>query len=327
MDYPGVDMELTLTQDAKVFIEEWRNPLPYVIAHTSGSTGKPKEIRLLKDDMRASAHATIEFFNLDCHSLLYLPLSPSYIAGKMQIVRALEAGCSLTVETPSNHPSLEITNGDEISLLPIVPSQVDAVLASERRRSIGTMIIGGAPLPRKAEKRIIASGIKAYATYGMTETCSHVALRRLGTEKFESLPGFSFSLDNRGCLIITSEKLSFSTLTTNDIVELSSPTSFKWLGRYDNVINSGGIKIFPEEIERQIAPVMPCGAHFYITSRPSAKWGEELILVTNDNRIDMHILDRIRQLVGSKHTPKAVITDSEIKFTASQKIIRRKFLS
>lgn len=326
-----------LTPDAERFLSEWFDERPYIVAHTSGSTGSPKEIRLLKNDMQASAQATIRFFGLTSASTLYLPLSPDYIAGKMQLVRALEAGCRIVVEQPSNSPKLTTAtatdrdNGnsgrEEISLLPVVPSQVDAVIESPRRRSIKAMIVGGAPLSVESERRILQAGIPTYATYGMTETCSHVALRKLGDDEFRALPGFTFTLDERGCLAIESSTLSFSKLITNDIVDLTSPSSFRWLGRHDNVINSGGIKIFPEEIERKIAPIIGETVRFYVSSRPSARWGEEAVIVTDTPNLPPDMLDTIKLKIGSRLTPKAVIFDPDIRLTASQKIIRRRFNS
>jgi len=317
-------MDLRLTAEAGNFIAEWTDTRPYIIAHTSGSTGKPKEIRLLKSDMSVSAKATNQFFGIDKDSTLHLPLSPSYIAGKMQIVRALEAKCNLTVEPPSNTP-LKGRIARRISLLPVVPSQVKAVIDNPDHGMIDSMIIGGAPLDDATERKVIESGIKSYATYGMTETCSHVALRPLGQQIFTALPGFSFSTDSRGCLVISSSRMSFATLTTNDLVRLISERQFSWVGRFDNVINSGGIKIFPEEIERTIAPLMPDGVRFYVTSRRSDKWGEEAVIVCDTDVLPENLLDEIKTIVPRKHAPKAVITDKEMRLTDSKKIIRRKF--
>lgn len=320
-------MERVLTAEAEKFIAEWFDEKPYVTAHTSGSTGTPKEIRLLKSDMRASAKATIAFFGLTEASWLHLPLSPDYIAGKMQIVRALEAGCCLTVEPPTNHP-LHNNTADcqrHISLLPVVPSQVPGILDSEFAVLIDNMIVGGAPLSPDDERRILDSGIRSYATYGMTETCSHVALRRIGDETFKALPGFTFSTDSRGCLVIASTTLSFGTLTTNDMVELNDDKSFRWLGRHDNVINSGGLKIHPEELEKAIAHLIPSGHKFYITSRKSALWGEEAVMVTDMTDIPVSLISEIEATVGHLEAPKEIITDCDIKLTASKKIIRRKF--
>ncbi len=322
-----INMKMLLTPEAETFIEEWKNPLPYIIAHTSGSTGKPKELRLLKSDMRASAKATIRFFGLGKNSLLALPLSPDYIAGKMQIVRALEAGCGLWVERPSNHPLSSIPDSiGRISILPVVPSQLEGLLSSKHIDSIDAVIIGGAPLSMAEEEKMLKTGIKAYATYGMTETCSHVALRALGDDMFTALPGFEFSVDERNCLIISTTTMSFGHLVTNDIVHLLNNRNFIWLGRHDNVINSGGIKIFPEEIEKQIAHLIPQNTVYYVTSRKSLQWGEEAVIVCGNPSLHEDTLDRIREHIGAIRSPKEIIYDPEIRFTDSKKIIRKKFL-
>lgn len=323
-------MESVLTQEAAAFIDEWCNPSPHVVAHTSGSTGTPKEIHLLKSDMRASARGTLRFFGINEDSTLYLPLSTSYIAGKMQVVRAMEAGCRLVTVEPSNYPLRE-NEAEEIDLLPIVPSQIPGLLKSRSLHKVKHLIIGGAPISQEAENSVIEAGIDAYATYGMTETCSHVALRKLGTDTFRALPGFSFTVDERGCLVISSETMSFGRLITNDIVKLVDLHSFRWVGRYDNVINSGGVKIFPEEIEKAIAPLYPAESLFYVTSRRSEKWGEETVVVTNsplydgDQKAIDNLLSNMRKLLPSIKAPKDVIYDKEITLTPSKKIKRKKF--
>lgn len=325
MEYPGFGMERILTPDAAAFIDEWHNSADYVIAHTSGSTGKPKTIRLSKCDMRASAHATINFFGLTSRSTLYLPLSPDYIAGKMQIVRALEAGCSLIVTPPSNN--IQPANRNlPIDLLPIVPSQIPGLLESDILRRTNNVIVGGAPVTAEAEKALMQAAPNSFATYGMTETCSHVALRKFGEKHFRALPGFNFSTDSRGCLIISTSTLSFGTLTTNDIVELCDSSTFRWLGRFDNIINSGGLKISPEEIERIIAPMFPAGCLFYVTSRPSPQWGEEAVIITDAENLPDDFIRSLHQLLPARKVPKSVIYRREIPLTASKKIIRQKII-
>ncbi len=318
---------MTLTPQAEAFVAEWRSPSPFVTAHTSGSTGSPKEIRLHKADMRASAHATLRHFGITSDSLLHLPLSPSYIAGKMHIVRAIEAGCSLITEPPSNHPLSTLPDGfaSRIDLLPVVPSQIAGLLASPHLGLVGSLIIGGAPLSPADEAAVNAAGVNAYATYGMTETCSHVALRRLGHPSFTALPGFTFTTDSRGCLVITTGTMSFGRLVTNDIVDLLSDDSFIWRGRFDNVINSAGLKIHPEELERLIAPHIPQGTRFYVTSRQSRRWGQEAILVTDNPSVTKAILDTIEPILPPHTCPKDVLTDRQMALTSSQKIIRRRF--
>ncbi len=314
-----------LTPEAEDFLREWRSSVPYVTAHTSGSTGRPKEIRLLKDDMRASARATAEFFGLTSSSTLALPLSPSYIAGKMQIVRALETGCTLVSERPSSSPLAGWDEG-RVTLLPLVPSQIEGFVSSPAFRLTDNLIVGGAPLSAKVENRLVSAGLRAYSTYGMTETCSHVALRRLGEEWFRGLPGFEFSLDARGCLVIVSSTLSFGRLVTNDMVSLLSPDRFRWLGRYDNVINSGGVKVHPEEVESVMAPLLPAGVTAYVTSRRSDRLGEEVVIVTDSPSLDGNLLERLRDLLPPYHAPRAVIRLPSIPLTpVSGKIVRQKF--
>lgn len=309
---------------ADEFLAEWHSRDPYITAHTSGSTGAPKPIRLLKTDMEASALATCARFNIAGDSLLYMPLSPAYIAGKMMIVRALVSGATLQVATPSVNP-LPVAPVGRVSLLPIVPSQADALLSSGHVAMVDRIIVGGAPMSPETERRLMALDAEVYATYGMTETCSHVALRQLGDATFEAMPGIRFDTDSRGCLVIDAPGFSFGRLTTNDVVDLADPTHFRWLGRADNAINSGGIKIFPEEIERRIATLFPIAAAFFVGSRPSQQWGEELILVVENSPAlpsDDYLMQQMRSLLTPKLAPKAIVRVESIPRTASGKIIR-----
>lgn len=316
-------MELILTERCGQFLNEWRDTQPYITAHTSGSTGAPKEIKLLKSDMRASARATNEFFGITKDSTLLLPLSADYIAGKMQVVRALEAGCSLIAEEPSSTPFSHFEG--HATMMPVVPSQLEGWLASGRTRMVGNLLIGGSPLSPDMERRLIDARVKAFVSYGMTETCSHVALRRVGDDFYTGLPGFSFSADERGCLVIDTATLSFGRLVTNDVVALRDATSFIWLGRSDNVINSGGIKIHPEEIEKVIAESVPSAVEFYVSSRQSAKWGREAVVVTtaDEQTFPDAVLDFLAQRTG-RRLIKEVIRVARIDKTASGKLKRER---
>lgn len=318
--------ELALTPEAEAFVREWMAEGDTIEAHTSGSTGKPKPVKLLKSDMEASARATLSFFGLGHGSLLLLPLSADYIAGKMQIARALTGGCRLWTEAPSRTPfaGLKAEDVPPSSMAAIVPSQAEGLMASEIYPRLGAIIIGGAPIAPHLEEKIVKSGANAYATYGMTETCSHVALRKLGSQEFKALPGFTFATDHRGCLVIKSETLSIGTLTTNDNVDLLSPTTFRWLGRHDNIINSGGVKINPEEVENLILPLLPEGATGYLTSRPSEEWGEEAVFVTDSRAVTLETLQPALEQLPKVKRPKAVIWKESIPLTSSGKIIREK---
>lgn len=315
-----------LTREAEDFLAVWRDSSPTVTAYTSGSTGSPKRIELLKSDMRASAEATVRFFGLDGRSTLFLPLSPGYIAGKMQIVRAEEAGASLVVVEPSRG----IVDGSMdlppvIDLLPVVPPQIGALMGSPLAGVTRNVIVGGAPVTGSDESLLAAAPFDAYITYGMTETCSHVALRQAGDETYRALPGVEFTVDARGCLVIACRRMSFGRLVTNDVVELHSAREFRWIGRADNVINSGGIKIHPEEVEGLIAGMMPCGSRYYITGRPSRLWGTEAVLVMEGeaDENDASLLARMRKVLPGHLVPKAIVHVGSIPRTASGKILRR----
>ncbi|MCM1028209.1 MAG: AMP-binding protein [Pseudoflavonifractor sp.] len=310
----------------KDFIKEWTSCDPFITAHTSGSTGFPKEIKLLKADMEQSAIATIVFFGIRPGDLLATPLSPDYIAGKMMAVRAMLAQASLYTETPSRCP-FSLLNGD-IALAAIVPQQVESVATNSQCR-FRNVIVGGAPLaPEQEEMALSSSSVTAWwATYGMTETCSHVALRRLGELSYTALPGIRFATDDRGCLVISRQGASWSPVVTNDVVELVSPTEFRFIGRADNTIVSGAVKIHPEEVEKLIAPALD-GRRFYVTSRPSERWGQEVILVVEGKAMageEAAILEKTAALAGHIKAPKGLIFIDSLQLTSSGKIKRERF--
>lgn len=310
-----------LIHGADDFLAEWLGDAPAIAAHTSGSTGEPKPISLSREAMRASARATNAFFGINSHSTLVCPLSADYIAGKMMVVRALEAQCRLWMLPPRRSGLLDCLPAEvtTIDLLPIVPAQIDALLATPRARGVKNVIVGGAPMSPAQERSLAGQPFEAFATYGMTETCSHIALRNVsrGEAMFTALPGVSLGLDSRGCLTI-------GHLVTNDIVDLQG-NRFRWLGRADNVIISGGVKVHPEEVERAIAPLMG-DTPFYITSRPSTEWGRETVLLTLAPVADPDaLLSSIKTLVAPAAVPKAVIHDPAPQYTSTGKLRRRTF--
>lgn len=329
------DVKQYASPETATFIEEYYNELPYIVAHTSGSTGAPKEIHLLKSDMQASARLTCEHFALNSDSSFYLNLSPSYIAGKMMIVRALELGAKLIEEKPSNTPLAQYNSNERISLGAFVPSQVKYLINNPEKLVIfDNIIIGGGKIPNRLERWLAEQGIRAFNTYGMTETCSHVALAPVGTtpQPFVALGDVTFSRDERGCLVINAPHFSQKKIITNDIVNLISPTEFLWCGRIDNVINSGGIKIFPEEIEPIIGEVIT-NVRFFVTSQPSDKWGEELVLVLEytsmeegtrkEGDIRPDFIDKLKMKLPSHAIPRKYIAVNRFKETSSGKIIRK----
>ena len=319
----GMEIRGTLTPEAEEFVRQWQSSASYITARTSGSTGEPKEIHLLKEDMRRSAAATNRYFGITPQSTLLLPLSPDYIAGKMQIVRCIEAKCAILCEHPSNHPFAK-TEIPEATMIPIVPSQIEGFLESAIAQKVANVIVGGAPVSAAQEQLLSGLRGNAFATYGMTETCSHVALRRIGQPEFTPLPGFSFSTDHRRCLVIDSATLSFRHLVTNDMVRLCPSGGFVWLGRWDNVINSGGLKIFPEEIEAKLMPLLPPDRHAYVTGRQSDKWGTEAVIVTDWAELTIPMLRSLD--IPHSRMLKDIIYRDTLPFTGSGKIIRHLLL-
>lgn len=317
------------------FVEEYFNEKDYVIAHTSGSTGEPKEIRLLKADMRSSARLTNSFFGINKCSVLYLPLSPTYIAGKMMIVRAMESGASICEEKPTNEPLLNYS-GEKIDLASFVPSQLGFLINNPGLlNNINAMIIGGGQLSPRVEHWLADKGVNAYKTYGMTETCSHVALSKVASGEpnpFTAIGDVTFELDNRGCLVINAPQFSMKQLVTNDMVDLLDNRNFYWRGRFDNVINSGGIKIFPEEVEKKLSKLIT-HSRYFITSRPSEKWGEEVILALEyknlpegkilEGEIKPAFIEQMKSILPVYSIPRHYVAVKKFAETTSGKVIRK----
>lgn len=304
------------------FIDEWYNDNPYIVAHTSGSTGTPKSIHLLKSDMRVSARATNMFFGINSESVLGLPLSVDYIAGKMMVVRSLQANCHIVQYPVSN----TIKINQSIDLLSVVPSQLEYLIKHpEYSRHIKNLLIGGAPTPLEKLHTLRNLGYKAWVSYGMTETCSHVALAAEDDDwkVFRAMPAVQFKCDHDGRLEIISNDFSFKTLKTNDVVDLISPTSFVWRGRADGVINSGGIKMYPEELELIYSRFLT-GYSFYVSSLADEKWGQGIALVVEGPDIDVDaIMLKLRaSIVDHTKVPRQIIKVDKLSKTSNGKIRR-----
>lgn len=311
---------------AAAFIKEWYSDKSYINAHTSGSTGMPKLINLEKTDMIQSSTATCRFFKINSGSKLYLPLSPEYIAGKMMIVRAIVSGADLYVDRPSNDYCGCFDH--RFDLAAIVPSQIEGFLKNTPYNHCRQLIIGGGGISKLQREMLLnRNDIACFSTYGMTETCSHVALSAISDDGppgvYKALPDIIFSLDNRGCLVINAPKYSFRQLVTNDMAELITQTSFVLNGRIDNVINSGGIKLHPEKIEAALSDII--FRPFYITWRRSEKWGKEAVLVieSSDGIVEKsELLKLIREILPHQQCPKDIVVMSKFERTLSGKIIR-----
>ena len=300
------------------FLIDWLSNESFILVQTSGSTGKPKQIILQKDAMIASAKATVNFFKLQPKSTALLCLSVDYIAGKMMLVRALTFGLHLDTVEPSSNPLNEINKSYDF--VAMVPMQIKESL--EKLNQIKTLIIGGAKVDYQLSEEILKTNCNAYETYGMTETISHIAVKKIGEKSFSILPNIVISKDERNCLVIEAKELSDEKIITNDIVELISNEEFIFKGRFDHVINSGGVKIFPEEIEEKLAKHI--FNRFFISSLPDEKFGEKVILVIEGSsfQIDTTIFSELSKY----EIPKEILFISQFAETETNKINRKKTL-
>ena len=308
------------------FIEEWRNDKDYIIVHTSGSTGDPKEIKLPKNFVRESAERTNGFFGLTRDSHFHSCVSPDFIGGKMMAVRSEMVKGKLTWENPSNQSLKDLSKDDKIDLVAVVPSQMHFILDNKDiLPAIQNIIIGGSSIHPDLRSKIAASGLNAYETYGMTETSSHIALRKISSDivPFHTLPGISVKTDEDNCLVINFD--SGEEFITNDIAEIVSDTEFYILGRKDDVIISGGKKLHPSEIESILAEIIH--QPFLISGIPDEKWGQKIILRIEgkeDPELNKDIEILLKQKVESWKRPKEIIYVEKLPLTPNGKIIRKK---
>lgn len=309
------------------FLIDWLNEKDYIEVKTSGSTGKPKLIKLKKQAMVNSAIATGDFFGLEPGNTAIDCLPSHYIAGKMMLVRAMILGLELDHVEPSAHPMFDYEKHYDFCAM--IPLQLKHTL--KYTYNIKTIIVGGSKVTLPLLERIKDCDSKFFETYGMTETVTHVAVRQLpskaskGEKYFNAIPNVTFSQDERQCLVINALNLVDEPLVTNDIVDLKSETSFQLLGRYDNVINSGGVKLFPEQIEDKLQPAID--ERFIVAGEEDETLGERLILIVENPRDSTDsIANRIRFIKGLTkfEVPKHIYITDKFVETVNGKIQRTK---
>ena len=304
------------------FLSEWNNDSDRVLVHTSGSTGKPKPMMVEKKRMLNSARITCDFLGLKPGDSALLCMSLDYIAGKMVVVRSIERHLHLISVSPSGHPlkniDLKDVNGKdvngEITFAAMVPMQVYNTLQvpeeRERLTHIRHLIIGGGAIDASLEKELQAlpGNIAIWSTYGMTETLSHIALRRINgaeaSEWYQPFDSVKISQTDEGCLVIDAPLVCAETLVTNDIVEIEpyiynkvEKTRFRIKGRKDDVICSGGIKIQIEEVEEFLKSHLE--KPFMLAKKKDEKFGEIAVLLTEDEDIKK-VEATIRRLLSGK---------------------------
>jgi O-succinylbenzoic acid--CoA ligase len=314
-------------ENALRFCYDWLKGQPSFVVQTSGSTGAAKPIAVTRQQMEASARATGAALGLQpgMHALVCLPTR--YIAGRMMLVRGLVLGLHLTVVEPASNPLNNLPPDRRFAFAAFTPMQMQVMLDEIGRRDQQTsaaghpsslilldhmqaILLGGGPVSVGLEEQVQAIRAPLFHTYGMTETVSHIALRRLNgaqrSTQFAPLPGVQLGLDERGCLSICAEVTNGQRLQTNDLVDLQADGSFVWLGRWDNVINSGGVKVVVEKVEAAIEQATQqvegwSGRRFFVAARPDARLGERVTLLvegpplpsTHESALQAHLCNQL----------------------------------
>lgn len=318
------------------FIHKWYNNESIIYQKTSGSTGTPKLINLSKNHMKASAAATVKSLGLVAGDTALLSISTDYIGGKMMVVRALEHQLVLIVGEVTANPLAKLSEDIQIDFFSFVPYQLQKILDESLEyasmlNKAKAIILGGAavqPLLETLIKNQITS--PCYSTYGMTETVSHIALKLLNrdgrVENFKATAGVTFSVTDQNCLNIHAPHITgHAKLSTNDVVELISETEFKWLGRIDFIINSGGIKIHAEELENQIAKLfMKHAIHnsFFVFGKQDKYLGEQLTLLVESAKPISELEDILVALPKIKR-PKQIYYLDRFILTKNDKLDRK----
>jgi O-succinylbenzoic acid--CoA ligase len=320
------------------FCNEWLNGQNEWTIRTSGSTGTPQPITLHRSQLQKSAMATITALQLQPQQNALVALNTQYIAGMMMLVRGLVGNLNLYVVEPSSNPFEQVNSDFEVHFVALVPLQLQQILNEQKEyllQSAQAIIIGGAAISAELEQTIQQKiTAPCYHTYGMTETVSHIALRRINgneaTDCYTALPNTIFSTDERNCLCIQTS-ICEEKIITNDVVELLNERQFRWIGRADNVINSGGIKVHAERVEQIIAQFLAqkniTHHDFFVAGVSHEVLGEQVVLVveqsTFTNTQFEQIQKNIQERLGRFFVPKQQYAVHQFMRTETKKINRK----
>jgi o-succinylbenzoate---CoA ligase len=318
--------------DQKVFdfCEKWLSGQHEFILKTSGSTGEPKPIILTRFQMEASAKLTGKTFGLNLHDKALVCLNVEYIAGIMMLVRGMVLGLELTIIEPNSNPLENLENHD-FNFAAFVPLQLQKILENKNQikvlNKMKAIIVGGAAVNEVLEKEIQQLEVPVYSTYGMTETVSHIAISRLnGADKssnFQVLEGVKIGIDERNCLNIIADASNNELVQTNDIVEIINENEFKLIGRFDNIINSGGVKIQLEKVEKAFEKIIP-DKRFFAFGIADLVLGQKLILVIETEDLkDKRILSESTGSLSKYEIPKQIFTIKNFSDTPTGKIDKK----
>jgi len=308
------------------FIHQWLDGSPTLVQQTSGTTGRSKAISLRKESMIKSAENTCRFFGLVPGQTALLCLPVEYIAGKMMVVRSMVCGLDLLMAEPTGTPDLD--GMPAIDFCAMVPVQVMHIFSGQGRNpGIKKLIVGGTGITTELVNKVRNIPVEIYATYGMAETCSHIAVRRINGPDpdplYRTLPGIDISQDERNCLVIRAPYLP-SPVSTNDQVEIIGSNRFRWIGRMDNLININGIKVVPEEVESVMAKIT--GLSCALVSLTDKRGIPRLYLVTEgETRVqESLILPELSKLLPSPLKPSGIIRVGKLPRNKAFKLDRKR---
>lgn len=300
------------------FLLDWFDHRDYIEMQTSGTTGLPKMIKVDKQAMVNSAIATGNFFDLEPGIRVLHCLPTQFVAGKMMLVRAFILGWDMDLVAPAATPLERLDTVYDFCAM--VPMQAERSLL--KLKQIKKLILGGAKVSQALSKQLQGLPTEIYETYGMTETITHIAAKRVGEEAFTVLPDVNISEDDRHCLVIDPYAICDEPVVTNDVVKVINDKQFIWLGRYDNVINSGGVKLYPEQIEEKLSEHI--NRRFFVKGMPDETLGEKLVLVIEGEPYKVE--DTIFTDLGKFEKPKDILFIPKFAETVSGKVIRDKTL-
>jgi len=325
--------------EALAFCQAWLSDQTEFVLQTSGSTGMPKSIALTRAQMQTSAHLTGRTLGLQTGDAALICLNIRYVAGVMMLVRGLELGLPMTITEPSSNPLMGFDPLlTRFTFTAFVPLQLQTVLEQTPGKlpilnGMKAILVGGAATSPALEQALQIIESPVFATYGMTETVSHIALRRLNgsgrTDWFRALDGVDLGTDERDCLHITSAATNFARVQTNDVVELIDPMHFRLLGRADRIINSGGVKIQPERVEQIIEDVLATAGvtgRLFVAGLPDERLGQRVVAFLENFAVHQNewalVQEAIQQRVSPYATIKEAITVKEFTETPTGKIDR-----
>jgi O-succinylbenzoic acid--CoA ligase len=311
----GEEFEIAIGE----FILDWFDSRTHINLKTSGTTSEPKIIQISKQAMVYSALATGDFFELKPGDKSLLCLSTNYIAGKMMLVRSFILGLEIDIISPSSYPLSN--NNISYDFVAMVPLQVQNSLSE--LKNVKKLIVGGARMNKSLEISLSKVPSKVYETYGMTETITHIAAKKVGEEAFSVLPNIRISQNEKNCLIINAPTISLEPIITNDLVEILNENQFLFLGRIDNLVNSGGVKLIPEQIEEKLAVMIQ--SRFFVAGIPDVDLGEKLVLVIEGENDTLK--EDVFDVLDKYEKPKEVYYVSNFTETENGKIKRKEILA